>query len=620
MRQILIFCFLLVFPAVIRAEKTLKVACVGNSITYGAGIVGRENNSYPAQLQQLLGEGYLVENFGHNGATAASWGAYPYTDMPEFERSKEFAPDIVLLKLGTNDTKPQNWRGAEPFAAELGRLADTYRNLPSHPQVIVLTPVRCFLTEEGTISPQKIAGEVRPAVEKLACERGLGIINLFNLFGDRWDATLMPDRLHPSAIGAGMIARKVGDYLLAGKKGRKPSFVPERATAFCFHGFRGYDFRSEETDCKVVCPAREAEGRPWVWRARFWGHEPQTDIDLLEKGFHIVYCDVADLYGSDKATERWDRFYRYLRKHGFHRKAMLEGMSRGGLIVYNWAAKNPDKVACIYADAPVMDITSWPMGKGTSEGSAEDTRRMMEVYGFGSEQEAAEWKGNPLDHAGRIARAGIPVLHVVGDADTVERDIEESLQGRQLKLLLLGNSITQGWGGQRKLVTWKPGKAAMDRVLGEGCWESAGISGDRTQNLLWRIRNGNYNCCRPEYVVVAIGINNLVVGGDSADETAEGIVAVTEEACRQFPDSKIILLGLFPSGKEKDSGVRRQCDRIHKVLAARKFGKKVTYVNPSQWFLDNQGTIREGLYIGDYIHLTEKGYECVAEHLKELIR
>lgn len=620
MRQILIFCFLLVFPAVIRAEKTLKVACVGNSITYGAGIVGRENNSYPAQLQQLLGEGYLVENFGHNGATAASWGDYPYTDMPEFERSKEFAPDIVLLKLGTNDTKPQNWRGAEPFAAELGRLADTYRNLPSHPQVIVFTPVRCFLTEEGTISPQKIAGEVRPAVEKLACERGLGIINLFNLFGDRWDATLMPDRLHPSAIGAGMIARKVGDYLLAGKKGRKPSFVPERATAFCFHGFRGYDFRSEETDCKVVCPAREAEGRPWVWRARFWGHEPQTDIDLLEKGFHIVYCDVADLYGSDKATERWDRFYRYLRKHGFHRKAVLEGMSRGGLIVYNWAAKNPDKVACIYADAPVMDITSWPMGKGTSEGSAEDTRRMMEVYGFGSEQEAAEWKGNPLDHAGRIARAGIPVLHVVGDADTVERDIEESLQGRQLKLLLLGNSITQGWGGQRKLVTWKPGKAAMDRVLGEGCWESAGISGDRTQNLLWRIRNGNYNCCRPEYVVVAIGINNLVVGGDSADETAEGIVAVTEEACRQFPDSKIILLGLFPSGKEKDSGVRRQCDRIHKVLAARKFGKKVTYVNPSQWFLDNQGTIREGLYIGDYIHLTEKGYECVAEHLKELIR
>ncbi len=273
------------------------MACVGNSITYGAGIAGRENNSYPAQLQQLPGGGYRVENFGHNGATAASWGDYPYTDMPEFERSKEFAPDIVLLKLGTNDTRPQNWHGAEPFAAELGRLADTYRNLPSHPQVIVLTPVRCFLTGEGTISPQKIAGEVRPAVEKLACERGLGIINLFNLFGDRWDATLMPDRLHPSAIGAGMIARKVGDYLLAGKKGRKPSFVPEGATAFCFHGFRGYDFRPEGTDCKVVCPAREAEGRPWVWRARFWGHEPRgTDRLQLggeepgQGGVHLCGC------------------------------------------------------------------------------------------------------------------------------------------------------------------------------------------------------------------------------------------------------------------------------------------------------------------------------------------
>ena len=103
---------------------------------------------------------------------------------------------------------PPNWDGWRTLS----------RNLPSHPQVIVLTPCACFLTEEGTISPQKIAGEVRPAVEKLACERGLGIINLFNLFGDRWDATLMPDRLHPSAIGAGMIARKVGDYLLAGKR------------------------------------------------------------------------------------------------------------------------------------------------------------------------------------------------------------------------------------------------------------------------------------------------------------------------------------------------------------------------------------------------------------------
>lgn len=91
-------------------------------------------------------------------------------------------------------------------------------------------------------------------------------------------------------------------------------------------------------------------------RARFWGHEPQTDIALLEHGFHIVYCDVADLYGSDKAVQRWNSFYKRMVKAGFNKKVALEGMSRGGLIVYNWAAQNPEKVACIYADAPVMDF------------------------------------------------------------------------------------------------------------------------------------------------------------------------------------------------------------------------------------------------------------------------
>lgn len=112
---------------------------------------------------------------------------------------------------------------------------------------------------------------------------------------------------------------------------------------------------------------------------------------------------------------------------------------------------------------------------------------------------------------------------------SVAQDIETTLNERKLKLLLLGNSITQGWGGMRKLVSYKPGKQAMDDALGQGNWESAGISGDRTQNLLWRVRYGNYNRCTPEYVVIAIGINNLVVGQDTADDTAEGIIAVTEE-------------------------------------------------------------------------------------------
>lgn len=683
-RIVLSLCFLFCLH-VLMAEKLVRIACVGNSITYGAGITNREQNSYPSQLQYYLGSGYEVRNFGSNGATVQVEGDYPYVGTTVYKESLEFLPDIVLLKLGTNDTKPQNWKGREQFVN----------------QVILVTPVRCFLTSKGTINPKLIENDVRNAVEELAYTNGLGIINLFNVFGDKWEESLMPDRLHPSSIGAGRMSRKIGGYILSGRStSEKKSFVPKSASSFNFHGYRGYEFKVDGVSCKMVKPLHEAKGRPWVWRARFWGHEPQLDIDLLERGFHIVYCDVANLYGSDKAVDRWNKFYDYLAGHGFCKRAVLEGMSRGGLIVYNWTAKNPGKVACIYADAPVMDIKSWPMGKGASRGSGYDVKQMCSVYGFQDEQDALNWKGNPLDHCSIIAKSKIPVLHVVGDADdvvpvsentgvfesemkrlkagitvihkpgvghhphslnnpsvivdfilkstgyysnpcthalpgneyrsgagwtegsewhSVSSDIESSLENRKLELLLLGNSITQGWGGSRKRVVHKPGKAALDRVIGAGSWESAGISGDRTENLLWRIRHGNYNRCHPENVVIAIGINNLISGGNTSDDTAEGIVAVTEESCRQFPKSKIILLGLFPSGKEKNSDIRKKCDRVHELLGNHRFSKRVLYVNPTGWFLNQNGDIKDGLYGGDYIHLTGKGYECVAERLGKLI-
>ena len=94
--------------------------------------------------------------------------------------------------------------------------------------------------------------------------------------------------------------------------------------------------------CRVVVPKKIADGKPWVWRARFFGHEPQFDIAMLNRGYHVVYCDVSGLFGIQEAVNRWNQFYNYLRfEHLFSDRAILEGMSRGGLIVYNWAAANP---------------------------------------------------------------------------------------------------------------------------------------------------------------------------------------------------------------------------------------------------------------------------------------
>lgn len=90
------------------ARVPVRVACVGNSITFGAGIPNREANAYPAQLQAYLGDGYEVRNFGVSATTASPRGDHPYTATEAYRASLDFAPDIVLLKMGTNDTKPQN--------------------------------------------------------------------------------------------------------------------------------------------------------------------------------------------------------------------------------------------------------------------------------------------------------------------------------------------------------------------------------------------------------------------------------------------------------------------------------------------------------------------------------
>lgn len=140
-----------------------------------------------------------------------------------------------------------------------------------------------------------------------------------------------------------------------------------------------------------------------------------------------------------------------------------------------------------------------------------------------------------------------------------------------------------------------------------------------TQNLLWRIRNEGYNTCHPDNVIIAIGINNLIVGNNTAEETAEGIIKVTQEAEKEFPNANIILLGLLPSGKEPTSKIRTQCDKIHRILSQQDFCK-AQYTNPSKWFLSENGEIKEGLYASDYIHLTSEGYKAMAYEIIKLMK
>jgi len=207
-----------------------------------------------------------------------------------------------------------------------------------------------------------------------------------------------------------------------------------------WNGFDRYDFSVDGRTCWVVAPQKVAEGRPWVWRARFFGHEPQADIALLNEGFHLAYCDVANLFGSPQAVKHWNAFYDVMtERYELAKRPALEGMSRGGLIIYNWAAANPDKVACIYGDAPVCDFKSWPGGKGSGQGGGAAWQQCLAAYGL-TETEALAYKHNPIDNLKPLADAGVPLLHVVGDADVVV-PVEENTAIVERRYKEMGGSI-----------------------------------------------------------------------------------------------------------------------------------------------------------------------------------
>ncbi len=208
-----------------------------------------------------------------------------------------------------------------------------------------------------------------------------------------------------------------------------------------WNGYSLLDSTLNGVNFKIVFPKKANANRDWIWRARFWGHQPQTDLALLEQGFHVAYIDVAGRFGSPKATKIWDEFYAYATdNYQLNKKVVLEGMSRGGLIIFNWANQNTEKVACIYGDAPVCDFKSWPMGNGASKGSAAAWKTCLEEYGF-TEELALAFGGNPIDHMENIANAKIPILNMVGDADEVV-PVEENTALLKKRLNELGWDLT----------------------------------------------------------------------------------------------------------------------------------------------------------------------------------
>ena len=278
-RTIVLFGLLLIVLTAVAGGK-IKVACVGNSVTWGMTITDREKNCYPAQLQKMLGDKYEVRNFGHSGTTLLQHGHRPYVDQQEYQDALNFKADLVIIHLGLNDTDPRNWpEYSEEFNADYIRLIDSFRqaNPKAKIWICLMTPIfdRHPRFESGT---RDWHAQIQKHIRQVATATRVPLIDLNTPLYSRPD--LLADAIHPNAEGAKIIAETVFEALTGNYGGLSLSplytdgMVIQRNKPIVFRGkanagetvkvnFNGHMLSAITNDAgkwKITFPAEEAGG------------------------------------------------------------------------------------------------------------------------------------------------------------------------------------------------------------------------------------------------------------------------------------------------------------------------------------------------------------------------
>lgn len=406
---------LFLFISIWSNAQQVRITCIGASITEGARIENPKKYSYPGQLQTLLGDGYVVENYGVGGTTMLTRGNHPYKNTEAYQKALQSKPDIVFIDLGGNDAKAIN----RPYYADLEgdarEMIRSFRNLPSNPRVILMLPTAFFVTDEDGIYDPVSRNEVTPRLRKAAFEENVEVLDMYTLLVDRPE--LIPDKIHPELEGSAILAKRMYEQVLLPQDEAFNIFstLQQANIDYTVSNFAGYecaDFKLEDRECKVVKPKKARKDHPWIWRARFWGHEPQTDIALLERGYHLVYYDQSGLVGNAECVANWTCFYDLLHNGGLSQRVVLEGMSRGATYALNWAAANPDKVAAVYVDNPLLDCRYF-----AEREENEVSRDIVKAYNLADIASIKDFANSPTDKVPEIVAGGYPILILCADKD-----------------------------------------------------------------------------------------------------------------------------------------------------------------------------------------------------------
>lgn len=205
-----------------------------------------------------------------------------------------------------------------------------------------------------------------------------------------------------------------------------PVTIPE-GKIDAWQGYQKHNFTVDGCTCWLVEPKTPLPGNHWLWSMMFPTVYPERTGApvLLAKGYYYAFMSVGDTFGAPAALDHLDAFYKAMTAAGLRPKAALSGISRGGLYAYNWAARNPDKVSVIYGDAPVCNFMSWPYAHG-NPAAAVEWKKLLDVYGFKTNEEAFACPTQPIHEMEPLAKAGIPLISVVGDVDTTVPYLENT--------------------------------------------------------------------------------------------------------------------------------------------------------------------------------------------------
>ena len=191
-------------------EGKIKIACVGDSITYGMGIKNRDENAYPAQLSKILGEKYEVKNFGVSGRTLLKTGDFPYWVESAYMKAIRYNPDIVVIELGTNDSKFHNWTHKGQFVRDYTEMINSFKNLPARPEVYICFPSPLYFAGKD-INDTVITRQVIPKIDSVGKDLSIPVIDLYRPLSNQ--PQHFPDGIHPNAHGAKIIARTVAQFI-----------------------------------------------------------------------------------------------------------------------------------------------------------------------------------------------------------------------------------------------------------------------------------------------------------------------------------------------------------------------------------------------------------------------